>query len=59
MVEQVKSWQLQGDQLFLMGDWNRDVMDDDFFEWRDQLGLCEAITDTNGGDNAPGTYTIF
>ena len=31
LAEQVKSWQLQGDQLFLMGDWNHDVMDDEFF----------------------------
>ena len=48
LAEQEKSWQAQGDQLFTMGDWNRDAIDDDFFEWRDQLGLCEAIIDTHG-----------
>jgi hypothetical protein len=39
-----------------MGDWNTEVMDQEFFDWRDDLGLVDIVTDTHGDEDTPATY---
>ena len=56
LKEDVKKWQLDGEQLILMGDWNTEMMDDEFFAWRDELGLVDVVTDTHGDEDAPSTF---
>ena len=52
---EIHKWQLQGDQIVLMGDWNQETHSDEFRQWYDKLGLVDPIL-AKHGQGAPPTY---
>ena len=55
LATDIRKWQLQGDQIVLMGDWNQETHSEQFIAWYSSLGLVDPILDKHGTD-APPTY---
>ncbi len=55
LASEIHKWQLQGDQIVLMGDWNKETHSAEFVDWYDKLGLIDPILRKHG-QGAPPTY---
>ena len=55
LAKAIVSWQVAGEQLVVMGDWNDDVVGENLTLWMNTFGLREAITSLHG-KAPPPTY---
>ena len=56
LQEEVAKWKETGDSVIIMGDFNEDVRNDYCKQWRDNLGLRDAVIDRIGSEYMPATH---
>ena len=55
LAQNIAKWQVAGEQLILMGDWNKDVVGPKLTQWMEGFALKELVTSMHG-QKPPPTY---
>ena len=55
LSKEIKKWQELNDILVIGGDFNQDVRDSEFENWKIELGLKDPILERHGPSNCPAT----